>query len=165
MKSLILSCIIILTLSLSALNAVYADSATWSTNPISNDWNTAENWTPNTVPNGPDDIATFELSHQTNVFVSSLVEVNEVIFSPGATSFNINATDGRSLTISGIGITNNSGIAQNFVAKTFSGFSLTNNATAGDMTFLTLKGGHGTKIQAVLRPFLIPRAPVMARSF
>ncbi len=145
MKSPILSCAIILTLALGALNAVYADSATWSTNPISNDWNTAGNWTPNTVPNGPDDVATFGLSQQTNVFVSSSVEVNELIFSPGASPFTINATDFLSLTISGIGITNNSGIAQNFVAKTSSGFSLTNNATAGDLTFFTLKGGHGNK--------------------
>jgi hypothetical protein len=75
MKSPILYCAIILALSLGALKAVYADSATWSTNPISNDWNTAENWTPNTVPKGPDDIATFELSQHTNVFVSSSVEV------------------------------------------------------------------------------------------
>src|SRR5438876_11425222 len=105
MKSPILSCAIVLTLSIGALNAVYAESATWSTNPISNDWNTAENWTPNTVPNGPDDVATFGLSQQTNVFVSSSVEDNELIFSPGASRFTINATDFLSLTISGIGIT------------------------------------------------------------
>ena len=71
MKSPILSCAMILTFSLGALNVVYADSATWSMNPISSDWNTAENWTPPTVPNGPDDIATFALSHHANVLVSS----------------------------------------------------------------------------------------------
>jgi hypothetical protein len=37
MKSPLLSCTMVLTLALGALNAVYADSATWSTNPISND--------------------------------------------------------------------------------------------------------------------------------
>jgi autotransporter-associated beta strand protein len=145
MKTPILSCAIILTLSLGALRAVYAGSATWSTNPISNDWNTAENWTPNTVPNGPDDVATFGLSHHTGVFVSTDTELNELIFSPGASPFTINAAVGQILTISGIGITNNSGIPQNFVFPTFASINLINNATVGDMTFFTLKGGHGQK--------------------
>ena len=34
-----------------------AGSATWNLNPTSNDWNTAANWTPMTVPNGPSDEA------------------------------------------------------------------------------------------------------------
>jgi autotransporter-associated beta strand protein len=145
MKSTILSCAIILTLALGALNTVYADSATWSTNPISNDWNTADNWTPNTVPDGPDDIATFGLSQHTNVFVSSSVEVNEVIFNTGASPFNINIANDQELTISGIGIINNSGVAQNFVCSIFAGVVLTNNATVGEMTFFTVRGGHGNK--------------------
>ena len=94
MKSPILSCAIILTLALSVLNAVYADSASWSASPISNDWNTAANWMPNTVPNGPDDVATFGLSHHTGVFVSTDTEVNEVIFNAGASPFTINAAGG-----------------------------------------------------------------------
>jgi autotransporter-associated beta strand protein len=145
MKSTIVSFAIILTLSLAALNAVYADSATWSVTPISNDWNTAENWTPNTVPNGPDDIATFALSRQTNVFVSTFVEVNELIFNAGASPFNINIANDQELTISGIGIINNSGVAQNFVCSIFAGVVLTNNATVGEMTFFTVRGGHGNK--------------------
>ena len=91
--------------------------------------------------------------------------MNELIFSPGASPFTINAAGDQELTISGIGITNDSGIAQNFVFPTFAGVVLTNNATVGDMIFFTLKGGHGKKIQAVSRLFLIPRAPGMARSF
>jgi len=43
MKSPILSCAMVVTFSLGALNAVNADSATWSMNPISSDWNTAAN--------------------------------------------------------------------------------------------------------------------------
>ncbi len=145
MISPILSCAISLTLALGALNAVYADSATWSTNPISNDWNTAANWMPNTVPNGPDDIATFALSQHPNVFVTTDTEVNEVIFNAGANAFTINAAGDQELTISGAGIVNSSAIAQNFVFPTFAGIVLTNNATVGDMTFFTLKGGHGNK--------------------
>jgi hypothetical protein len=32
--------------------AAYAISAQWNLNPISGDWNTAENWMPKTAPNG-----------------------------------------------------------------------------------------------------------------
>ena len=145
MKPPILSCAIILTLAFGALSAIHADSATWSMSPISNDWSTAENWMPNTVPNGPDDIATFGLSHHPGVFISSSVEVNEVIFNAGASPFTINAAGAVGLTVSGIGITNNSGIPQNFVFPTFASINLINNATVGDMTFFTLKGGHGQK--------------------
>ena len=31
----------------------YAGSAQWDLDPISGDWNTAENWMPTTIPNGP----------------------------------------------------------------------------------------------------------------
>ena len=48
---------IILSLSL-VINA-YAGSATWNRHPENDDWNDPLNWTPNTVPNGPFDIATF----------------------------------------------------------------------------------------------------------
>ena len=148
MKSPIRYCTIVLAFALGALNAIFADSATWSMNPTSGDWNTATNWTPNTVPNGPDDVATFGLSHQTNVFVSGFaLELNELTFSPGARPFTINAIDGWDVTISGTGIINNSGIAQNFVLTSESQLDLRNNATAGDVTFFTLKGGHGFQNQ------------------
>jgi len=67
MKSPILCCAMVLTLSLGALSAIYADSATWNLNPTSNDWNTAANWTPATVPDGPLDVATFAVSNTTGV--------------------------------------------------------------------------------------------------
>ena len=66
MKSPILSCAIVLTISLGALSAVHAGSATWSANPINGNWNTAANWMPNTVPNGPADTATFATSYNMN---------------------------------------------------------------------------------------------------
>ena len=40
-----------------------ADSATWNLDPISRDWSNALNWTPNTVPNDPADVATFGVSN------------------------------------------------------------------------------------------------------
>ena len=91
----------------------YADSAQWNLNPTSGDWNTAANWTPMTVPNGPADIATFALSNTTNVSISEDTEVNGIIFTSAATNpYSITVNSGLTLTLSGTGITNNSGIAQ-----------------------------------------------------
>src|SRR5205823_13228318 len=63
-----------------------AGSAQWNLNPASGDWNTADNWTPMTVPNGPADIATFALSNATNVSISLCTEVNAIIFTPASTN-------------------------------------------------------------------------------
>jgi autotransporter-associated beta strand protein len=100
-----------------------AASATWSANPSSSDWNSATNWTPMTVPNGPNDIATFQTSSQQGLSLSS-IQVSAINFSVGANSFSI-ASGG--LTISGTGITNDSGLSQRF----YSGIVFSNSASAG----------------------------------
>ncbi|HEY4272665.1 MAG TPA: autotransporter-associated beta strand repeat-containing protein [Candidatus Udaeobacter sp.] len=127
--------------------AAYADSAQWNLNPTSADWNTADNWTPTTVPNGPGAIATFALSNITNVSISADTEVNEIAFTSAATNpYSIIANPGLTLTLSGAGITNNSGITQNFLtAVRGSPFAVgqivfTNGATAGTSTRFTNGG-------------------------
>ncbi len=40
-----------------------AGSATWKSNPVDSDWNNASNWKPATVPNGPNDRATFNFQY------------------------------------------------------------------------------------------------------
>jgi autotransporter-associated beta strand protein len=142
MKSPILFCAVVLTLSLGALNAVYAGSATWSPNPVSGDWNTAANWIPNTVPNGPNDVATFSTSDITVVTVSTSVEVNSVVFDSGASPFTINPNS-HLITISGVGVVNNSGITQNFVINlpSFAGFVyFKGSATSGDLVQYMMSG-------------------------
>ena len=130
---------------------LYAGSATWDQNPTSSDWNTAANWTPPTVPNGPSDVATFDVSDAVNLsFSSSPIEVSSIVFHPGASSFNITldpdvAQSSLTLTISGPGIINNSGVTQNLTAAptTASGEAIINflgAASAGDGTVLTLFG-------------------------
>src|SRR6266496_894958 len=115
MKKLILAairCSLMLLLPAGAC----AISAQWDLDPISGDWNTAANWTPNGVPNGPADTATFALSNTTNVSISADTEINGIIFTPAATNpYTITASAGLTLTISGAGITNNSGTIQKFV--------------------------------------------------
>jgi autotransporter-associated beta strand protein len=142
MKAVILSHAIVLTLALCALNTVYADSATWNANPVDNDWNNPANWTPATVPNGPNDVATFGVSSTTDVSITASIEVNSIVFSPGASAFTITlpASGTIALTISGAGITNDSGITQNIVTYGHD-ISFHNNASADDATIVS-NGGH-----------------------
>jgi hypothetical protein len=95
----------------------YAISAQWDLDPISGDWNTAANWTPNGVPNGSADIATFDSTSKiTDISISKDTEVNGIIFTSAATNpYTITASPGIFLTLSGTGITNNSRTKQNFV--------------------------------------------------
>jgi hypothetical protein len=82
-----------------------ADSATWSATPQSSDWYTAANWIPSTVPNGPDDVATFD----------SFSSITDITFPAGSTTvldsmvihstpfYSITLGDKSSLTFVGLG--------------------------------------------------------------
>src|SRR5215475_4945454 len=85
MKTLILAAIRCSLLFL-VPSIIYGSSAQWDLDPISGDWNTAESWTANGVPNGPADIATFGLSNTTDVSISKDTEVNSIIFTSAATN-------------------------------------------------------------------------------
>jgi autotransporter-associated beta strand protein len=134
------------TLLLTFANSADAGSAEWNLNPTSDDWNTAANWTPATVPNGSSDIAIFALSNTTNVSISADVEVNGIAFRSAATNpYAIAANPGLTLTISGTGIANSSGVTQNFVsavdgAGNSGRIAFTNSATAGNSTVFTNNG-------------------------
>jgi hypothetical protein len=122
-----------------ANQSTHAGSATWNLNPTSGDWNTAANWTPATVPDDPSDTATFDVSNITAISQQSVIDVAEIIFNPGASAFTI-SVPGK-LNIDATGITNDSGLAQNFVAPGL-GASLHfyNSATAGENTVFTQTG-------------------------
>ena len=78
----------------------YSLSAQWDLDPISGTGNTATNWMPNGVPNGPADIATFGLSNTTDVSISADTEVNGITFTAAATNpYTITASPGLMLTI------------------------------------------------------------------
>ena len=87
MKNQLLPPFVLASLLLS--RAASAGSATWNLNPGSGDWNTATNWTPATVPNGVNDVATFAASNTTDVTVSLETSVNGITFDPGASPFTI----------------------------------------------------------------------------
>ncbi len=133
----------ILTLALLTASSTFAGSATWKASPATDDWNTAANWTPRTVPNGPADTATFASSHQTGVFITLDTEVNGIVFKPRASAFTIASepTLTPAVTISGVGVTNNSGILQNFVINPGAAqIFFLNSATAGSLTAFTNTG-------------------------
>lgn len=152
MKSLLSLCAL---LCCAQWQIVHAGSAVWKLTPTSSDWTRAANWTPKTVPNGPADVATFAPSNVTNLSLSAGVEVAGIVFNPDANAFTITNLPGTVLTVSGAGITNNSGLLQNFVnqeADTTSGeLHFTNNATAGESVVYTnqtpLLGGRSPLIQ------------------
>jgi autotransporter-associated beta strand protein len=118
--------------------AAFAGSATWKASPGSGNWNTAANWTPATVPNGTANLATFAFSNTRNVSFAADTEVNGIVFNAGASPFTlVNQTP--TVTISGTGITNNSGIVQNFTPGPGQ-IIFANSATAGSLTSFTNGG-------------------------
>jgi autotransporter-associated beta strand protein len=134
----------------------FAGSATWNMNPAGSDWNTATNWMPTTVPNGPSDIATFATSTGKKVSFSQETEIDSIIFSPGASAFTISNAPFHPVTISGAGVINNSGQLQKINADAGSGspnnkldspafpsITFTNGATAGSNITYTSFGGVG----------------------
>jgi autotransporter-associated beta strand protein len=127
-------------------NFTFAGSATWNLNPTSGDWNTATNWAPATVPDGPSDTATFASSNRLSIGLSAPTEIYALVFQPGGGAFTITTPLANIFTLSGAGIVNNSGVTQHFVADQdeFSlsgGFQFSNHATAGSNTEFTLIGG------------------------
>src|SRR5450432_2009237 len=120
--------LVVLALVLTA-HALHAGSATWNVNPTSNDWNTAANWTPATIPSHKTDLATFGTSSTVDVICGDApggaggdTIVGGIIFAPDASSYTVTITPvfdiggyPSILEIYGAGITNNSGRLQSFV--------------------------------------------------
>jgi hypothetical protein len=148
-RKIFLQTILAVAISILTPMVAHAGSAQWNLNPTSGDWNTADNWTPMTVPNGPADTATFALSNTRNVSISEDTEVSSIMFTSAATNaYAITATH-FTLTISGVGIINESATTQHFVANggeaangEFGSIRFSNNATAGGSA--TFTNNHGT---------------------
>ena len=113
--------IIFLAFTFAFVLDLYADSATWNLNPATNKWNTAANWTPPTVPDGPADVATFGISNQTSVFLIEAVELDQIVFDAGASAFTITCGPFDHFDMTGTGMINNSGINQTFVTEVIEG--------------------------------------------
>src|SRR5690349_23470451 len=117
-------------------DCLYGGSATWNVNPVDDEWFNSSNWTPATVPNGPSDPATFGVTNMNIISFTTDTEVAGMIFQPGASAYIFGtAPNGAHLTLSGAGVTNNSGSTQIIaVLPTFSGpggITFISSATAG----------------------------------
>ena len=121
---------------LATSETLHAGSATWKLDPTSDEWNTAANWTPETVPNDPADVATFSSSNTTAVSLSAKTQIDSLFFDPNASAFTV-STAAYHLTFVGAGIVNNSASEQNFVTGLLDGGSINfrNNATAANAIF------------------------------
>ena len=137
----------ILTLLFSTASSSFAGSATWKASAANDEWFNVNNWVQRTIPNSPGDTATFASSNRTSIDIVAFdMELNGIVFNPGASAFtlatNLQATT-LQLIISGVGITNNSGVVQNFVlTNPATQMFFINNATAGSLTAFT--GGQIT---------------------
>src|SRR5436190_8389062 len=125
-----------------------AGSATWLSSPQDSAWENPNNWTPGGPPNGPSDIATFGPSSQNQVNVSASVEVNSIVFTSGASSFNIGVSPsqlgvGGQLTFSGTGIVDNSSVSQGLAAGNGGRIIFKNASTAGHVTIFNGFGEFG----------------------
>jgi autotransporter-associated beta strand protein len=145
MKSPFAFCVVVLTFLSGALSAAYADSATWNLSATSSDWNTAINWTPASVPDGPNDTATFDVSSTTAISFSEATQVNGIVFNPAASAFTFTMSPNLNFIISGAGIENNSGNPQNFVFPAVGDFDsalieFRNDASAGDDVIFIIQG-------------------------
>jgi fibronectin-binding autotransporter adhesin len=142
-----------------AIQTLHAGSATWNLNPTSNDWNTAANWTPATIPSSETDVATFAVSNTTDIVCGDApggggtsTIVGGIVFAAGASSYTITITPvfdniyDSILEIYGTGITNNSGVAQNLVAadsgtvKESARIYFNNSSSAGENVMITNLG-------------------------
>ena len=147
MRTFVVLAAALLALLLCASNQVFADSATWNLNPISGDWNTAANWTPNAVPTGT---ATFDVSNTTDISVSLTADIGSIVFNPAASAFTIRTDpavrqNSVNFNITGLGVINNSGITQNLVsamdaAGDGGSINFVGNATVSSSVSLTAEG-------------------------
>lgn len=149
----------VILLSVLLTSAVcFGGSATWNLNPTNTDWDTASNWTPATVPNGPSDVATFDVSNTPAIsVVFPPIEVDSVVYNSGGTPISVTVGDNfgsvvSHLTLSGGGIANNSGVIQQFFANpTMERENDPDNviifeggATAGNLTQFTAMGASNS---------------------
>jgi len=116
----------------------WAQDATWQLNPATNDFNTATNWTPATVPAGT---ATFGASSVTGLTFSAATTVGGLTFNAGAPGYVFVVPSFNSLTLNGSGIINNSSNVPVLTPSSLGPINFQNSASAGNASFDMRFGG------------------------
>ena len=123
----------------------YAGSATWSVSPGDGTWSefAPNNWVPNTVPNGVDDVATFGSSSITAISIVD-IDIGAIVFQPGASAYTFTMAGANTgLRVFGAGISNDSGMTQNYIINPpFGSILFTGSSTAGSNTVFTANPGR-----------------------
>ena len=134
----VLSCLALRSLAPSAS----ANSATWNLDPVDNNWNNHDNWTPATVPHGDNDVASFGVSNTTAIQLSTINQIDRVVFNSGASAYTITCSAQAKLGLLGKGILNQSGKTQTIHITNagnlyFFGSEFFGTATAGSNVLYT----------------------------
>ena len=115
-----------------------AGSARWLLSPQDSAWENLSNWTAGGPPNGPSDTATFGPSSQTDVNISTSVELNSIVFASDSNSFDFSILGGE-LIISGTGIRQDNNVLQTFTASD-GGQIIFNNMSTADHAIIASGG-------------------------
>jgi len=131
-----------------------AQDATWNLNGTG-DYNTGGNWTPNAVPTGA---ASFGVSNQNAVTLSSVTSIGGWTFNAGASAYTFNFATPQFLIFTGAGIVINGGSAAinggieqfsnastagSAAITTNSGFVQFNNTSTAGSAAITINSGFG----------------------
>jgi autotransporter-associated beta strand protein len=139
-----------------------AQSATWNRNPENGIWVDPNNWTPNSVPNGTCDIATFGGSKIRNITVGepfTEIDLGKMVFKRGASAYNISTGTVAAYFFQGKGIVNNSKLVQHLEAGEGGGIIFSNHSTAGSNVVITASGFPASGIPSK-GPASLPHAQV-----
>src|ERR1044072_3337659 len=112
--------------------SAHAQDATWGAAPPTNNWNSAANWSPATVPTRT---ASFGASNTTALTFSAAATIGTIQFNAGAPAYSF-ALTGKTLNVQGIGagggIVNNSANAPAFTLAFGGALNFSNSASAGN---------------------------------
>ena len=150
MKSSV-GCVIAIVLSvLSLLPArAAAGSATWKVDAVGH-YGVAANWTPETVPNGPTDTATFGFSNTTEIPIGLSVTLDTMAFTADAPAYSFSFIEAASprLTFTGTGIVDASAQVPSFAvtghASTGHGAMFFTNSSSAGPSQILINGGFIT---------------------
>jgi autotransporter-associated beta strand protein len=118
-RLLVLSCVLAFLIPLTSKGG----SGTWLLNPVDDSFDNAANWSSGTVP-GYEDTATFAISSQAEVTIPANTSVAAIDFAANANAYQISVAPGTAVNVGGQpkpgegGISNESSVAQNFLAHT-----------------------------------------------
>src|SRR5947207_15071459 len=98
---------LVITLALVAPSNAFAGSAAWKRTPADGDWNNPANWLGDGPPNGAEDVATFNFSRLTDIFLSAPTTLDSLVFGHQAgPDWVVTVPSGIQLSFVGTGISN-----------------------------------------------------------